>query len=712
MLKGQGSLGHSLLCLGQFGIQLGLVHRLIHQHFLELVGAAGLAALHLDKSGLHRSVQGHALTGSGVAGDHLGLRPARAVQRGHDLDVTADAVGAPVEIHLGDGAHLAQVNGQGAVAVIALPVGVDLRGAVVVVGEGLTVHRLHSDAGALHAVVLAIGVAALIGVAAGVGVLGHVHHAVIGARHLLGGEGLVVHLQVGHLAVEVLADLLQRQQHRGVHGGHRIGTHAVLVLLLGEEGHQLAVHIQAGSLEGAHDGDVHGSAVGGNLVVKVTGEVVHVGTQAAVRSARHLDAPVIAGEERGLGGVGGAILSGELQVKGDGVGVGQSLELGLQQGVPIEGEPAVRHAAAGEGGIIAVAAGVVNLAAVGRDVVEVVVQHQGAGAVHVHGDLGTGALGQAVGTQLVLGEGVVLLGAAPGLFTEDGHGAQHTLVDVLLGHTLLALVAPHHALGAQQVGLTHQGVIAAKVGGIPVIEQVLGVGYIPVGTAGVGIQESVPAVDDLIPFRHTLGSTLIVGVPDVQLVVRCQLLSGLAQGSLRGGKAAGAGAPHTDLGVRTQVILDGLTQRVGKLGKGVVGLCVVHPVLVGADVHHVAGHHRVIPLRVFVPQRGGELEGTVLVLTGQVQQLQIPLGAGPAVEHGPAFQPVDVVRVLLGVLVVEQGVAGHIQLGEHIHSHVLTHLGQLPPLLLGVGGVALIVGIVVVIVGIDEVLRNTCVLGL
>ena len=712
MLKGQSSLGHSPLCLGQLGIQLGLIHRLIHQHLLELVGAAGLVALHLDKSGLHRSVQGHTLTGSGVAGDHLGLGPVLAVQRGHDLDVTAHAVGTPVELHLGDGAHLAQVNGQGAVPVVALPVGVNLRRIVIVAGKGLAVHCLHGDAGALHAVVLAIGVAALVGIAADIGVLGHVHHTVIGAGHLLGGEGLVVHLQVGHLAMEVLADLLQRQQHRGVHGGHRIGPHAVLVLLLGKEGHQLSVDIQTGSLEGAHDGDVHGSAVGGHLIIEVTGKVVYVGTQAAVRSARHLDAPVIAGEERGLGGVGLTVLGGELQVKGDGVGVGQGLQRGLQEGGAVEGEPAVCHRAAGEGGIIAVAAGVVNLAAVGRDVVEVVVQHQGADTVHVHSDLGAGAFGQTGGTQLVLGEGVVLLGAAPGLFAEDGHGAQHTLVDIQFRHTLLALVTPHHALGAQQVGLTHQGVVAAEHGGIPVVEQVFGVGHVSVGTTGVGIQEGVPAVDDLVALCHTLRGVLIAGAPDVQLVVLRQLLGGLAQSGLSGDKAAGAGAPHTDLGVRTQVILNGLTQRVGKLGKGVVGGLVVHPVLIGADVHHISVHHRVSSLRVFVPQRGGELEGTVLVLTSQVQQFQIPLGAGTAVEHGPAFQPVDVVRVLLGVLVVEQGVAGHIQLGEHIHSHVLTHLGQFSPLLLGVGGITLIIFIVVVVVGIDEVLRDACVLGL
>ena len=429
--------------------------------------------------------------------------------------------------------------------------------------------------------------------------------------------------------------------------------------------------------------------------------------------SRHLDAAIIAGEQGGFGRVGLTILDRELQIKGDGVGIGQSLQRGLQEGGAVEGEPAVLHSAAGEGGIIAVAAGVIHLVSVLGDILEVVVQHQGAGAVHLHGDLGAGALGQTGSTQLVLREGILLVGAAPGLFAEDGHGAQHPLVDVLLGHALLALVAPDHALGAHQVGLTHQGVGATKHGGVPVVEQVLGVGHVSVGAAGVGVQEGVPAVDDLIPFGHTLGGLVIGGAPDVQLVVLRQLLGGLAQGGLSGGKAAGAGAPHADFGVLTQVVLDGLAHGVGKLGKGIVGGLVVHPVLIGADVHHVRVHHRVLPTGVLVPQGGGKAQGPLAVGAGQVQQLQLLAQAGGAGgQHGAPGQPLNVVRVLSGVLVVQQGVTGHVQLGEHIHAHVLAHLGQRPPLVLGVGGVALIVLVVVVVVGVDEIGRNACMLGL
>ena len=139
----------------------------------------------------------------------------------------------------------------------------------------------------------------------------------------------------------------------------------------------------------------------------------------------------------------------------------------------------------------------------------------------------------------------------------------------------------------------------------------------------------------------------------------------------------------------------------------------MHPVLIGADVHHVRIHHRVLPTGVLVPQGGGKAQGPLAVGSSQVQQLQLLAQAGGAGgQHGAPGQPLNVVRVLSGVLVVQQGVTGHVQLGEHIHAHVLAHLGQRPPLVLGVGGVALIVLVVVVVVGVDEIGGNARMLGL
>ena len=195
-------------------------------------------------------------------------------------------------------------------------------------------------------------------------------------------------------------------------------------------------------------------------------------------------------------------------------------------------------------------------------------------------------------------------------------------------------------------------------------------------------------------------------IPDIQLIIFLEIHA--FQGRLSGGEHSFPRTPHTDLGVCAKVALDHLPQAVREVCESIPDpRCIMIPVLIRADVHHTAGNDRVAAFCVFIPEFLREPEGSFRIFAHQVHELRPAVISEPAGRiTDTAFQLGDIVRVLVRILIIEQGVSGQIQFRDHIDAQTAAQLAQLSPFFFRILRIPLIILIVEIIIRIDQIRRH------